>query len=102
MSTTQAPPDRADYMNGKLTHQEYYLSLARFIHAPISMIPQGATRAALKADKNLNNVPLELWDRLDPTVRGCAGRAGIKAWSLSDTVCVMKALARFKITGETK
>jgi hypothetical protein len=33
-------------------------------------------------------------NRQDSLIRGMAGRVGMKAWSLSDTVCVLKNFAR--------
>jgi len=34
---------------------------------------------------------------MDPIIRAKAGRAGRRAWSISDTVCVLKALARREV-----
>lgn len=99
---TIAIPDRADYMSGKLTHQEYYLTLARAIGLTANVIPPQCTKAHVETSPNLNNVPLNHWDARHQAVRAFAARAGIKSWSLSDSVCTLKAFARFHFTGVTK
>lgn len=81
----------------ELTHAEYYdwvaeqlgkVSLLRIMPFEPSKI-----RAAHKADQHLNNLVLQKWDNCDPMVRSMAVRAGFPSWSLSDTVCVLKAVA---------
>lgn len=54
-------------------------------------------RAALETDEHLNNLPLAGWDSLDYSVRQLAARAGIKSWSLCETVCVAKHVARHHV-----
>lgn len=58
-------------------------------------------RACLVTDKYLNNIPLRRWDAVaECSVRQLARRAGYRAWSLSDGVCVLKHVARHVIAGE--
>jgi hypothetical protein len=51
-------------------------------------------------DEHLNDIPLMLWDRRDPIVRLLAVQRGMRSWSLSDTVCVLKAFALRTIGGD--
>ena len=45
-------------------------------------------------DPHFNDIPLQIWDGNHELVRGKANRAGILGWSLSDSVCCLKTLAR--------
>ncbi len=95
---------RKNYMDGLITHDEYYCGLADVIgrRAIERLIPAAVdeVRTALKTDPHLNNIPLCKWDREDPFVRAMAyGNliepiTGSRGWSLSDTVCVLKAVAK--------
>ena len=82
-------------------------------------------RRALTADKNLNNIPLGKWDNMHESVRhsmrNCSRAAWLKhaytlfkgygdpeilsgkmrVWSLSDTVCTLKHVARYYIAEAT-
>lgn len=85
---------RKRYLDGEITHQEYYLWLASFIGATAQMVP-ATTREeiAQSTDEHLNDIPLARWDACDPQVRRLAYAKGLP-WALSDTVCVLKCLAR--------
>lgn len=85
---------RTLYMNGEISHDTFYLWLATFIGANVSMIPFTKERIAkaIKTDRHLNNLPLGVWDNQDCVIRQLAYNKGL-AWSLSDTVCVLKAVA---------
>jgi len=96
MTTTQTKQEivtekRAEYMAGKMTHQAYYEWLSDFIGIGYSLIPFTAEKVAASTDQHLNDLPLANWDRMDYAVRRHA--TGL-SWSLSDTVCCLKALAR--------
>lgn len=84
---------RQDYLDGAITFQEYYLWLAREIHITAKSCPVTLEEIKKSKDPHLNDIPLGLWDKQDSLVRAAAGRAGLKVWSLSDTVCLLKALA---------
>lgn len=84
---------RSLYMDNKISHREYYLWLADFIGATIKMVPFTDKEIAASKDKHLNDLPLRIWDNQDYVIRQLAYNKGL-AWSLSDTVCVLKALAR--------
>ena len=80
------------YMNHKITHQQFYLWLASFIGVTDAMLPVSKERIARSQDPHFNDIPLRLWDYKDYDVRQLAYNKGL-AWSLSDTVCTLKAIA---------
>ena len=47
----------------------------------------------------LNSIPLHKWDACDYSVRRLAALAGIKSWSLADTVCTLKHVAIYIVAG---
>jgi len=109
---------RADYMNHLVSHEDYYQSLARCIgwDALARMVSWIATPAelarAVQSDRHLNAIPLHRWDAVHPSVlqiirehnrsNGIMARSwcgqplqpGTICWSLSESVCVVKAVAR--------
>ena len=85
--------ERKKYMNHELTHQEYYMWLAGFIGATKAHLPVSQERVDASTDEHLNDIPLKLWDNQDYLIRRMASNKGL-AWSLCDTVCVLKSLAR--------
>jgi beta-lactamase class D len=85
---------RVRYVNGEITHQEHYLWLAGKLGIKPNMLPFTPDRIIESNDPNFNDTPLLAWDRRDEFIRLLAGTQGIKAWSKSDTVCVLKAVAR--------
>jgi hypothetical protein len=115
---------RDDYMNHRIDHETYYLSLARLIgfEAIASYVRNIATpeqiARALDTERALNTIPLQKWDALhDPIRRLVAERnreRGIMArswcgqplqpgticWSMSESVCVAKAVARAMVAKE--
>lgn len=90
---TQADLDteRARYMDREITHAEYYEWLADAIGVTTANLPVSLDRIRASTDEYLNDIPLHRWDAMDFTVRHYA--RGL-AWSLSDTVCMLKAVAR--------
>ena len=87
---------RAAYMAGDVSHKDYYLWLADFIGLEHIEISDKKIKAS--KDPHFNDIPLFLWDRMDKRVRAMAFSKGLICWSLSDTVCVAKAIAE-KIRG---
>ena len=90
----QLNEQRAKYLSGEITHDTYYCCLADYLRIPHHLIPvdnEKVVAALERGDKNLNSIPLTIWDDMDGTVRYYV--AGL-SWSLSDTVCVLKAMAR--------
>lgn len=84
------------YMEHKISHDDYYLWLADTIRADYSMIPVSDSALLDSTDEYMNDIELHIWDSHDPLVRSLAYSRKLP-WSLSDTVCVLKALARKKI-----
>lgn len=85
---------RKQYMANEITHAEFYLWLADAIGIAVGNLPVSLDRIRASHDEHLNDILLHLWDKCDPIVRRKAVRAGMQAWSLSDTVCVLKSYAR--------
>lgn len=86
-------PDRKDYMDGKITHREYYSAVAAAIGVTDKDLPVGAEQICRSKDEHFNDIPLEKWDALHSNVVNKARAAGYKSWSQSDSVCVLKAVA---------
>lgn len=107
-------------------HFQKYEDLAKAlgVHALASMVPlvgYNTLQDAFEKDKNLNNIPLPLWDNMDFSVRHLVGMCPKekfleayhkhsryegeerqkKIWSLCETVCVLKHVAIYHIIGAT-
>lgn len=108
--------NRDDYMSGAVDHQTFYCAVADAIgraaveRAVLMVANLDAIKRALATDKNLNNIPLAKWDGMDGYIRGAVRANGpavmavswsgqplkpnTVCWSLSESVCVLKAAAR--------
>lgn len=93
---------RKDYMDGKISHQDYY---SQFVTTEIEKIVLrfGKKKLAdsLAQDENLNNIPLHAWDRLGLEIDRSVFRKMKEAGdfdSLTGRVCILKAAAR-KVLG---
>jgi hypothetical protein len=84
---------RDAYMDGTLTHDTYYLWLSDWIGLRELIVPATVERIRESRDPHLNDIPLAAWDSRHNLVRAAAFRKGI-AWSQSDTVCCLKAMAK--------
>lgn len=89
---------RKQYMSNELNHAEFYTWLAEAIGASERNLPVSRETLQASTDAHFNDIALARWDRCDPIIRGMAVRAGMRSWSLSDTVCVLKTIARNSIT----
>lgn len=85
---------RALYMDRKLTHEQFYEWLGETIRLSPRDLPCTLDEVRNSQDPHLNDIPLDRWDRMDPLVRSKAGSAGMQAWSLSDSVCCLKVMAK--------
>lgn len=91
---------RKAYFNGTLTHQEYYMGIAKEMGEEalrcvvLTIASPEHLRAMSALDEHLNNIPLFKWDNRHASVTHIAHLAGYRVWTLSDTVCVLKAVAR--------
>ena len=98
-------PQRSDYMNGKVTHEEYYTSVAKAAGLDYSKSPllPRIKRALADGDDALNSIPLTKWDAL-----GVGSYRAVKAalklhgdlYSLAGSTCTQKAAARIAARGE--
>lgn len=82
---------RARYMGREINHQEFYLWLADGIGVTAADLPVSEEMLRGSTDEHFNDIPLAKWDNRHPTISQKA--AGL-SWSMSDTVCVLKAVAR--------
>ena len=96
MSNLQQEYDskRQQNLNHEISHNEFYCWLADEIRINNSDLPVPIERIQQSTDEHLNDIPLAKWDACDPWVRRKAGAYGMRSWSLSDTVCVLKAYGR--------
>lgn len=83
-------------------HEKKYEKYAKKIgiKSLTGLIPEspGRIRVAMAQDEHLNNIPLKLWDRHDHWVRTLAHNAGVEesgGWSLANTVCLLKHVAKY-------
>lgn len=56
-------------------------------------------KALAEGDSWLNTIPLARWDGGHWSVRAALGSTGIKSWSLSESVCVLKHVAVHHVAG---
>lgn len=90
-----AETQRQRYLGREISFEAYYLWLANFIGVTPDMIPATETQLWDSTDPNLNDIPLRIWDSSHFIVQQMALEKRI-GWSQSDTVCVLKNLARIK------
>lgn len=88
-----AQDQRAAYLAGTLTQQDYYCWLADFVGISNGMIPASNQRIKACVDPDLNGIPLFRWQALDSYARRMAEAKGL-AWTPSDTVACLKAIAK--------
>ena len=81
------------YLNEELTHKNYYLWLSEFLEIPGSMIPFRRDELLLSTDPHMNDLSLSKWNAQHNGVSRIA-YSKIRVWSLSETVCVLKAMAK--------
>ncbi len=84
------------YLNGELTHKNYYLWLSEFLEIPGSMIPFRRDELLLSTDSHMNDLSLSKWDAQHNGISRIA-YSKIRVWSLSETVCCLKAMAQHLI-----
>lgn len=86
--------NRKLYMDGKMTHDDFYCWLADRLGVTIADLNVTTDKLLASKDEHFNDISLTLWDRNDSYIRLRAQREGKRSWSLSDSVCVAKAVAR--------
>jgi hypothetical protein len=98
---------RQDYLDGKVTHEEFYGSVAKLAGIDLSTAaPNLMSRvkdALADGDEALNTIPLALWDSMARASR-VAIEPALKAhgdfWSLAGGVCTLKTAAKLAVRGE--
>lgn len=85
--------ERARYLAGEISHDDYYLWLAKQVGVYTAMVPFTPSELLSSTDPYFNDLPLRRWDSRHPIVIAQAHRLGLP-WSQSDTVCCLKAVAR--------
>jgi hypothetical protein len=95
MTTLQEQHDQSRklYMSKQKSHLDHYWWLGDAIGITDNDVPTTIERLVNSKDDHFNDIPLTQWDQRDYIVQGKARRAGMRIWSLSDTVCVLKARA---------
>jgi len=81
------------YLKGAIAHQDYYLWLADLLHVNTNHLLVTEAEILASQDEYFNDIPLRKWELSHYRIAMKAEATGI-GWSLSDTVCVMKALAQ--------
>lgn len=90
---------RADYMDKRCTHADYYGEIAQA--AGVSLVGHpimpDVEKALAAGDEHLNSVPLDRWDSVGHGFRNALGpvmRARGDVLSMAGLVCVAKEAAR--------
>ena len=81
-------------------HELKYDELAKKLGVDVlkELIPfskKKINEALAEEDKHLNKWGNSPWDRKEPATRYLAYFKGIKSWSLSNNICVLKHVAKF-------
>jgi len=92
---------RSQYRNKEVSHQEYYLALAKSVgvsFSPDNLLIQEVKEALDKGDEHLNSIPLFRWDNMANNIARSIGMNHLKQHEESNTlavrVCILKAAAR--------
>jgi hypothetical protein len=75
-------------------HRAYYLWLSDFLGLRDELIPATPAEVAASTDPHLNDIALVRWDNMHHAVDRIARYIVGVPWSLSDTVCCLKAMAK--------
>lgn len=87
--------DKTDTGPREKAHHDYYLWLGRSLGMRNFI---NIKRLLASTDPiNLNDIPLKEWDTGWPASFSAASRKGIQGWSMADSVCMFKALAREEV-----
>lgn len=84
---------RQAYLNNEISHENYYLWLSDFLEIPGHLVPFLRNELLRSTDPHMNDLSLNKWDSQHIFVSRYAYNK-IRVWSLSETVCVLKAMAR--------
>lgn len=89
----KAKQARQAYLQGFLSHQDYYSWLAEEMHFGSGLVASviGRDKIIKSTCPHFNDIPLRQWDVFHSYTTCCVPRPAL---SLSDSVCLAKALAR--------
>lgn len=85
---------RKNYLNNEISYEDFYCWLGEFIGVTFSDIPFTIENLQKSKDSRFNDLPLNVWDAKHPYLLKLAKAKNINSWSYSQTVCVLKCLAR--------
>lgn len=89
---------RQDYISGKATHEQYYAQFVTPAVVRVVVAHIGQDKLRLSTDPDMNDIPLQRWDRLHETLRAmCDAKVRETdggGYALMHTVCIAKAAAR--------
>src|SRR2546423_64659 len=94
---------RGDYLNNKVTHQEYYRQFVDqgIIDLVVRQFKLDKLVKAYEQDVHLNNIPLQRWDALVYVIDSSLVRNKLAAagdfFSLAGGVCILKEAAKMAI-----
>jgi hypothetical protein len=96
---------RADYLDRKCTHQEYYRQFVTPYVLEMVRAKFGEARLRENTDPYFNDIPISRWDamhnHLGAGAYGLLTRAnGYGAYSQHETVCIVKAAAEMIREGQ--
>lgn len=88
-------------------HFDKYDNLAHVLSIPAlrSLVPfsrEEILAALSRGDEHLNSLQLKRWDACDYVVRRFAVESGKRSWSLCETVCVLKHVAKHYVATNRK
>lgn len=91
--------ERQRYLDGEVTHDDYYAGIARDLHVRIDI--HLMARVRLSKDEHFNDIPLGEWDRyycpMPTPTTSAVFRARGDMWSKAGMVCVLKRQARLQL-----
>lgn len=90
-------PSHKDYLDGKISHRDYYRTLGQAIGLTANDVPFGAEEICASKDEHFNDLPLAKWDAQHFNVMNkvkAAHRTEITGWSISKTVSCLKTIAQ--------
>lgn len=96
---------RSQYLNGEVSHQDYYMQFATEQMQNTVALEIGIERIKQSRDEHLNDIPLHEWDGLGARVISKECKELLKQAndvpSLATMVCIYKAIARSLIKNKT-
>lgn len=93
---------RADYMNGKCIHSQFYAQFVTSVVMSVVKYRVGIESIVSSKNEHFNDIPLAVWDSID--IKDIVNQTAIREahsytngsfpWSKSMQVCILKEAAR--------